>query len=70
MGNKKLHPIEKTMKSEALCAPELGSDFLSLSPERGGRGDGAQIPQVADPPDPEFHSQIQQQVCKWGGPMR
>jgi hypothetical protein len=54
------------MKSKALCAPELGSDLLPFSPERGVRGDDVQIPQVAEPPDAELQAQVQHQVRKLG----
>jgi hypothetical protein len=61
-----LHPLEKRMKCEALCADGDGSDFEFISPGRGVRGDDVQIPQVAEPPDAELQSQVQHQVRKLG----
>jgi len=61
-----LHPLEKKMKCEALCADGGGSDFAFNSPDRGVRGDDIQFPQVVDPPDPELHAQVQHQVRKLG----
>ncbi len=46
---KELHPLEKYMKGGALCASDLGSDFDSLSLERGVRGDEPVFPQAPDP---------------------
>ena len=64
--NMELHPLEKTMKGEALCAGGVGSDLKSFSPERGVRGDESSFPQDAHPPDLELQSQVQHQVHRQG----
>lgn len=65
---KELHPSERFMKGEALCAGDLGSDKTSFSPERGVRGDEPAFPQEAEPAayDPALHEQIQQQIRSLG----
>jgi hypothetical protein len=61
-----LHPLEKKMKCEALCADGDGSDFEFNSPERGVWGDDVQIPQATEPPGAELQAQVQHQVRKLG----
>jgi hypothetical protein len=65
---KELHPSEKTMKGEALCAGDLGSDKNSFTPERGVRGDESCFPQEAEPAayDGDLHEQIQHQIRSLG----
>ena len=65
---KELHPLEKNMKGEALCAGDLGSDKTSFSPERGVRGDASSFPQEAEPAayDLALHEQIQYQIRSLG----
>jgi hypothetical protein len=66
LQGKALHPLDKKMKCEALCADGDGSDFESFSPDRGVRGDDGPIPQVAESPDVELQAQVQRQVYKLG----
>jgi hypothetical protein len=66
LENKELHPIEKNMKREALCASELGSDLLSFSPERGVRGDETGFPQLSDVADGDLQVCIQHLVQSQG----
>ncbi|TVQ07438.1 MAG: hypothetical protein EA368_14260, partial [Leptolyngbya sp. DLM2.Bin27] len=65
---KELHPSERYMKGEALCAGDLGSDQNSFSPERGVRGDEPAFPQEAEPAayDPALHEQIQHEIRSLG----
>ena len=65
---KELHPLERYMKGEALCAGDLGSDKTSFTPERGVRGDEPAFPQEAEAAvyDPALHEQIQQQIRSLG----
>jgi hypothetical protein len=65
---KELHPLERYMKGEALCAGDLGSDLKSFSPGRGVRGDEPAFPQEVEPADydPALHGQIQQQIRSLG----
>ena len=65
---KELHPSERYMKGEALCAGDLGSDQNSFSPERGVRGDEPAFPQDAHPAayDSDLHEQIQHQIRSLG----
>ncbi|HZG39459.1 MAG TPA: hypothetical protein VEZ50_12325 [Nodosilinea sp.] len=68
---KELHPSDKYMKGEALCAGDLGSDKNSFTPERGVRGDESSFPQGAEPAayDLDLHEQIQYQIrsLSWSG---
>ncbi|MGG6242856.1 hypothetical protein ACQ4N7_30030 [Nodosilinea sp. AN01ver1] len=65
---KKLHPLEKNMKGEALCAGGVGSDLTSLTPKRGVRGDESSFPQEVESAayDPDLHAQIQHQIRSLG----
>ncbi|MEA5448415.1 hypothetical protein VB780_07545 [Leptolyngbya sp. CCNP1308] len=65
---KELHPLERYMKGEALCADDLGSDTNSFTPERGVRGDESSFPQETEPApyDPGLHEQIQHQIRSLG----
>lgn len=63
LENKELHPVEKNMKGQALCAPELGSDLSSFSPERGVRGDETGFPQVPEPVSVQWLDDVAQ-VCQ------
>jgi pimeloyl-ACP methyl ester carboxylesterase len=65
---KELHPSEKYMKSEALCASDLGSDPNSFPPERGVRGDESSFPQADEPADydPDLNEQLQRQIRSLG----
>ncbi|MBD2115151.1 hypothetical protein H6F59_25295, partial [Nodosilinea sp. FACHB-141] len=65
---KELHPSERDMKGEALCAGELGSDTNSFTPNRGVRGDEVVFPQEAEPAayDLALHEQIQHQIRSLG----
>ncbi|MBD1877203.1 hypothetical protein H6F75_27345 [Nodosilinea sp. FACHB-131] len=68
LQTKELHPLERDMKGEALCAGESGSDINSFSPERGVRGDAFSFPQEAEPAayDPALHGQLQNQIRSLG----
>ncbi|MGB3518570.1 MAG: hypothetical protein WBA43_19085, partial [Elainellaceae cyanobacterium] len=63
---KELHPLEKTMKGEALCAGGVGSDLNFFTPERGVRGDESSFPQEPAAYDPDLHEQIQHQFRSLG----
>jgi hypothetical protein len=65
---KELHPSERHMKGQALCAGDLGSDSNSFPPERGVRGDELAFPQEAELMvyDTALHEQIQQQIRSLG----
>ncbi len=66
LQEEELHPLDKKMKCEAPRADVDGSDLEFISPDRGVWGDAPQFPQEAEPPDPELHTQVQQQVRKLG----
>jgi hypothetical protein len=65
---KELHPLERYMKGEALCAGDLGSDKTSFTPERGVRGDEPAFPQEAEAAvyDTSLHEQIQNEIRSLG----
>jgi hypothetical protein len=65
---KELHPSERFMKGEALCAGDLGSDKTSFTPERGVRGDEPAFPQEAEAAvyDTSLHEQIQNEIRSLG----
>jgi hypothetical protein len=67
---KELHPSERSMKGEALCAGDLGSEQSAFSPARGVRGDEPAFPQEAEPAvyDPALHEQIQHEIRSLGWP--
>jgi hypothetical protein len=68
---KELHPSEKYMKGEALCAGDLESNLNSPFPERGVRGEKTSFPQESASVayDPGLHKQIQHQFrhLGWSG---
>ncbi|MGB3138436.1 MAG: hypothetical protein WBG38_09930 [Nodosilinea sp.] len=63
-----LHPLERHMKGEALCADDLGSDLNSFTLKRGVRGDASFSPQEVHPEvyDSDLHEQIQYQIRSLG----